>query len=221
MVGFPTFGTALAYQKLYGTPDGARVLAETSAYLLSSSQSFDLAALLGGPAAQTVRLSYLEQIAPYSARNLNALVPEILKIGAGRVPVPTADKPSFADWVKSLTNDELLQAARAITVGEAFGNFVATFVLSIALQALIGEVSSLITKVDLRTTLTNNLSDKQSAQLPDLSNLYYYDMGHVDPTTGQVVWYLESEDDQPTDSVGLERRMGSAEAHRAFLLATL
>jgi hypothetical protein len=220
MIGFPAFGTALAYQKLYGSADGARVFAETSAYLLGS-QSFDLAALLGGPAAQTVRLTYLQQIAPYSYRNLNALVPEILKIGAGRVPVPTADNPSSADLVKSLGNDELLEAARAITVGEALGNFVATFVLSVALQALIGEVTSLITKVDLRTTLTNNLSDKQSAQLPDLSNLFYYDMGHVDPTTGQAVWYLESEDDQPTDPVGLERRMGSAEAHRAFLLATL
>lgn len=224
IIGFPTFGTALAYQKLYGSADGVRVFAETTAYLLSSSPSFDLAALIGGPAAQTVRLTYLEQIAPYSARNLKALVPEILKIGAGRVPVPVVpgdEKTALPDFVRSFENDELLDFAKAITVGDLLGNFVATFVLSAALQALIGEVISIITKADLRPKLMANFEEQQSAPLPDLSNLFYYDIDHVDPKTGAVVRYLTSDDDQPTDPVGLERRMGSGEAHRAFLLATL
>jgi hypothetical protein len=220
MIGFPTFGTALAYQKLYGTPDGVKALA-TSAHLLSS-QSFSLAALLGGSAAQTVRLTYLEQLAPYSYRNLKALVQQMLKIRAGAVPVPAGDNPSIESFIKSLGSDELMGAARTITVGEALGNFVATFVLSVALQALIGEVISIITKADLRSKLAENLAHQQSAPLPDPSNLFYYDFGHgVDANTGGVVYYLAGDDDQPTDPVGLERRMGSQEAHRAFLLATL
>jgi len=220
MIGFPTFGTALAYKKLYGTPNGVKAFI-TSAYLLST-QSFDLATLLGGPAGQTVRLQYLQEIAPYTYRNLNALVQQILKIGAGRVPVPVGDKPAFADYFRSLSNDELLEAARDITVGDALGSFVVSFVLSVALQALIGEVISIITKADLRPKLAANLAEQQSAPLPDLSNLFYYDFGHgVDAKTGGVVYYLASDDDQPTDPVGLEQRMGSSEAHRAFLLATL
>jgi hypothetical protein len=220
MIGFPTFGTALAYQKLYGSPDGVKAFV-TSAYLLSS-QSFDLAALLGGPAAQTVRLTYLDQLAPYSYRNLNAVVQQMLKIRAGGVPVPAGANPTAAEYVKSLGSDECLEVARAVTVGEALGNFVATFVLSVALQALIGEVISIITKADLRPKLAANFQEQQSAPLPDPSNLFYYDFGHgVDAKTGGVVYYLAGDDDQPTDPVGLERRMGSGEAHRAFLLATL
>jgi hypothetical protein len=77
MIGFPAFGTALAYQKLYRTPDGVRVFAETTANLVSQSFTLHAAfaeggAQIGGVTMKAVRLLFLKQLAPYSYRNMNA-----------------------------------------------------------------------------------------------------------------------------------------------------
>jgi hypothetical protein len=75
---------------------------------------------------------------------------------------------------------------------------------------LISESMMLADKIKLRGELVEKL-EKQSAPLPDPRNLFYYDIEHL----------LVSDDWQPTDPVELERLMGSREAYRAFLLATL
>ena len=68
VIGFPTFGTVLAYQKLYGTEDGAGVLAETAALL--SNQSFNLPPIEAAVNIGAIRSYYLRQIAPFTHKKL-------------------------------------------------------------------------------------------------------------------------------------------------------
>ena len=79
VVGFPTFGTVLAYQKLYGTEDGSKILAETTAHLSSESLRVPLveAAITSPTSVAVWRVVQLERIAPFSQRNLKALVTEL------------------------------------------------------------------------------------------------------------------------------------------------
>jgi len=97
--------------------------------------------------------------------------------------------------------------------GEILGNFVVSFVLSSALQEIINESIMLDTKLKLRGELVANLEKQQSAPLPDIGNLLYYDI-----TDTQVIY---AADYQPTDPVELERMMGPREVYRAFLLSTI
>jgi hypothetical protein len=102
---------------------------------------------------------------------------------------------------------------RAIVAGEFFARAVCTFVLTVALQAIIDETVSLISKLNLRPELERYLNEKKSDPLPNLDNLLYYDK------LNRVV--LFTPDYQPTDPDELERFMGSQEVYRSFLLATV
>jgi hypothetical protein len=90
---------------------------------------------------------------------------------------------------------------------------VCTFVLTVALQAIISETVSLITKLNLRPELKSYLDEKKAEPLPDLDNLLYYDIRNTvalfDPNY------------KPEDPQELERLMGPREVYRAFLLATV
>jgi hypothetical protein len=221
VVGFPTFGTVLAYQKLYGTEDGAGILTETTAHL--SSDGFNLAPLgaaidaIAAPANfGPMRLLFLQQIAPYSQRNLKLLVEELAKRIKGvtqRVSIDLEDeKTSMLDIVKSFTKGQLRSALAKITSGEMLGNFVVSFVLTSALQEIINESIMLDEKTRLRDELVAELQ-KQQSDSPDISNLLYYDINDI--------IQIYADDYQPTDPVELERLMGPQEVYRAFLLSTI
>jgi hypothetical protein len=219
VIGFPVFGTVLAYQKLYGSVEGVGVFAETTATL--SSQSFDLRSIGGAIASpgnlKTVRVLNLDQIAPFTQRNLKLLVSELIKRisgVAGRVPiVPGAEKVSTADIIKSCTRAQLRSAIANITSGDVIGSFIASFILSSALQEIIGESIMLNAKIRLRGELIAHFNKQQSAPLPDLANLLHYDI------KGEIA--VVGAEYQPTDATELERLMGSQEVYRAFLLSTV
>jgi hypothetical protein len=236
VVGFPTFGTVLAYQKLYGTDKGAGVLAETTARL--SSESFNLppkqsakefakttTSLSSEEAALppiqipvsigAVRSVYLQNLAPYAYRNLEtftAILADRIK-GIAPTALDPGKKATMAEIAASLTKGELRAAIRTTVSGDILGNFVVSFVLSCALQEIISESFMLDTKIKLRGELVAELQKQQSAPLPDLSNLLYWDI------QGKIALYTA--DYQPTDSVELERMMGPQEVYRAFLLSTM
>jgi hypothetical protein len=65
----------------------------------------------------------------------------------------------------------------------------------------------------LRGELVAELQKQQSAPLPDVSNLLYYDINGI--------MQIYAADYQPTDPVELERMMGPQEVYRAFLLSTM
>jgi hypothetical protein len=219
VVGFPTFGTVLAYQKLYGTEAGAKILAETTARL--SSESVNLPPIGEAIASPTnissVRVMFLQNIAPYAYRDMKVFVNELgnrLQGISGRVPLdPNEEKPALVDIAKSFTKGQLRTAIGEMASGEILGNFVVSFVLSSALQEIINESIMLDTKLKLRGELVANLEKQQSAPLPDIGNLLYYDI-----TDTQVIY---AADYQPTDPVELERMMGPREVYRAFLLSTI
>jgi hypothetical protein len=214
VIGFPTFGTVLAYQKLYGTEDGAGILAETTARL--SSESFNLPPIEAAVNIGAIRLSYLKQIAPYTHRNLAIFMKQLTKRIEGVKPIPIDpenQKVSMIDIAKSLTKGQLRSAIARIASGDVLGNFVVSFVLSSALQEIISESFMLETKSKLRGELVEELQKQQSAPLPELSNLLYYDI------TDTIQIYAD--DYQPTDPVELERLMGPQEVYRAFLLSTI
>jgi hypothetical protein len=85
VIGFPVFGTVLAYQKLYGTPDGARILADATENL---SMRFDLSASdvfttvgevnwysqLAG-----LRSMAMQRLAPYTLRQVKEIVTELAR----------------------------------------------------------------------------------------------------------------------------------------------
>jgi hypothetical protein len=218
VVGFPTFGTVLAYQRLYGTEDGAGILAETTAHLCSQSLKVPLAeaAITSPTSIGAVRVINLQHIAPYSQRNLKLLVKELADRIAGvskRIPIDLADeKSTMIDIVKSFTKGQLRSAIARITTGEMLGNFVVSFVLSAALQEIVSESFMLDTKTKLRGELDAELQKQQSAS-PDMSNLLYYDINDI--------IQIYADDYQPTDPVELERLMGPQEVYRAFLLSTI
>ena len=220
VVGFPTFGTVLAYQKLYGTEDGAGVLAETTAHLSSPSLNVPLveAAITSPTAIHTVRVMNLERIAPFSHRNLKGLVKElanrIAKVSKRlSIDLDLGDeKVSIEDVFKTFTKGQLRSVIAQITSGEILGNFVVSFVLSSALQEIISESFMLDTKIKLRGELVAELQKQQSAQA-DVSNLLYYDINDI--------IQIYADDYQPTDPVELERLMGPQEVYRAFLLSTM
>ena len=185
VVGFPTFGTVLAYQRLYGTEDGAGILAETTAHLSSESLRVPLveAAITSPTSINVLRVIKLEQIAPFSQRNLKILVNELanrIKGISKRIPIDLADeKATMVDIVKSCTKGQLRSAIAKIASGEILTNFVVSFVLSSALQEIISESFMLDTKTKLRGELVAELQKQQSAP-PDVSNLLYYDINNID-----------------------------------------
>ena len=146
----------------------------------------------------------LQQLAPFVHKHLKDAAIELANRAAG--------KPSSAT-LESIPTGTLRATIRHITLGEFLSNLVCTFVLTLALQALITESVMLDAKLKLRDKLVENLTQQQSAHLPDLGNLLYYDI------RGEIK--LFPSDYQPTDPVELERLMGSQEVYRAFLLATI
>jgi hypothetical protein len=259
VIGFPTYGTALAYQKLYGTPDGARVLAETTANLVSESFYAGLggggapvegavtsanlvsdtlhAALAGGGApvegemTSVVRLLFLKNIAPYSYRQINALAQAIKQLASGAsgggkaltfAPGTKAGTPGPKDTLdlEGMTDTELRAALSDFTVGDIISSFVASLMIAVALQGIISESFMLVNKIELRGKLATELDKQRSAPLPDLSNLFFYDKPVVIGAANLIAPDPDG-DYQPTDPVELERLMGTQEAYRAFLLATL
>ena len=143
VIGFPTFGTVLAYQKLYGTEDGAGVLAETTALL--SSESFNPPPIEAAVNIGAIRSYYLKNIAPFTHRNLEIFTKQLTKRikGVGPIPIdPDNQKVSMVDIARSLTKGQLRSAIAKIVSGDVLGNFVVSFVLSSALQEIISEFDS-------------------------------------------------------------------------------
>jgi hypothetical protein len=214
VVGFPTFGTVLAYQKLYGTDEGAGVLAETTARL--SSEGFNLPPIQAAVNVGAVRSVYLKNLAPFAHRNLETFTKTLTNRIKGVKPIPIdpgKKDASMIDIAKSLTKGELRSAIKTTVSGDVLGNFVVSFVLSSALQEIINESIMLDAKIRLRGELVAELQKQQSAPLPDLSNLLYYDLNNI--------IQIYADDYQPTDPVELERLMGPQEVYRAFLLSTI
>jgi hypothetical protein len=216
VIGFPVFGTVQAYQKIYGDDEGIKTFAETTANL--TTQSFNLPPLGGAVASpanvNTIRVTYLRNIAPYSDRNLGILVRELVNRAAGLAGrIPIAKPQDTVQIAKTLTSSQLRVAVAKITSGDIIGSFIASFILSCALQEIIHESMMLDVKLKLRAKLLENLEKQQAAPLPDLGNLLYYDI------RGEIVLY--DSDYQPTDPVELERLMGVHEVYRAFLLSTI
>jgi Concanavalin A-like lectin/glucanases superfamily len=213
VVGFPTFGTVLAYQKLYGTDEGAGILAETTARL--SSEFFNLPPIQAAVNIGAIRSVYLPNIAPYAHRNLEIFTEQLVKRmkGVAATPLDPGKKATIAEIAASLTKGQLRSAIGSTVSGDILGNFVVSFVLSSALQEIISESMMLDAKIRLRGELVAELQKQQSAPLPDLNNLLYWDI------QGKIALYTA--DYQPTDSVELERMMGPQEVYRAFLLSTI
>jgi hypothetical protein len=216
VIGFPVFGTVRAYQKIYGDDEGTKTFAETTAHL--TTQSFNPPPVGGAVAApanvNTIRVSYLRNIAPFSDRNLGILVRELVNRAAGLAGrIPIAKPQDTVQIAKTLSSSQLRAAVAKITSGDIIGSFITSFILSCALQEIIHESMMLDVKLKLRAKLLENLEKQQAAPLPDLGNLLYYDI------RGEIVLY--DSDYQPTDPVELERLMGVNEVYRAFLLSTI
>jgi hypothetical protein len=146
------------------------------------------------------------KIAPYSARQARDLAQELARRAGETTTTTQATLSSFS-------TADLRAALQRMASAEFLGSFVCTLILTLAIQALVAEISHLIDKVTLQKKLTDNLAQQQSAQLPDLGNLLYHDI------RGEIALYPS--DYEPTDQVDLERMMGSQEIYRAFLLATV
>ena len=226
VIGFPVFGTARAYEKLYGSGEGAWVLAETTANL--SWRSFTLtpgAATIASPFS--IRTAYqlnFPRISPFGQRNMDVIVDQFAR-WAGKPNIVTVPDPvdaklnMFINQVQNMSKNQLRTIFEKVTSGEILSGFVASFICTIALMEIISESMMLADKIKLRGELVAKLEKQQSDPLPDPRNLFYYD-GEWREGTGWVQRVL-ADDYQPTDPVELERLMGSREAYRAFLLATL
>jgi hypothetical protein len=212
VVGFPVFGAVLAYQKLYSTAEGATALAHTMAQLVN--KTFTLAPLYPVAGARdwawlaTVKTLYIQDVAPYTYR-LGRDALRVLMFRAGRI----ADLRITQLSTFNLSAKELQDILRTITSADAFSSLACTVVLTLAVQALIGEIFALDTKRRLRGELVDELKNQQAAPLPNLQNLLYYDI------RGEVA--VVSPDYQPTEQSEIERLTGSQEVYRAFLLATI
>jgi len=211
VIGFPVFGTVLAYQKLYGTDEGVRILANTTKNV--STKTFSLsrltdALMAGTPALGALPSLSLGQSSPFMQRQIREFGIELAKRAAGT----SSFSPESMDVLQTLSTKELKAGLQRMTTGHFLDTFVCTFVLALALQALITETIMLSAKVRLRDKLVENLEKQRSATI-NLGNLLYYDM-----RGDYVVW---PSDYQPTDPVELERMMGSREVYLAFLLATI
>lgn len=218
VVGFPVFGTVRAYEKLYGTDAGTTALAETTIRL--RAQSFNLPPLgvaFGSPAGlQAIRSANLEQLAPFAHRNLRAFAVELknrLTASNQGLPLDPEDDGIFITMIKNMSKASIRSRMSDILTGEILSSFVASFVLSSALQEIINESMMLDAKLKLRGQLADHLARQQAAPPPDLANLLYHDI------RGEVALY--GADYQPTDTAELERMMGSNEVYRAFLLSTI
>lgn len=210
VIGFPVFGTVLAYQKLYSTDEGVRILANTTESV--NTKTFSLsrltdALMAGTPALGAVPSLSLGNSNPHMQRQIRDFARELAKRAAGT----SSFNPEGAG-LQTLSDKELRAGLRSMTSGHLLDTFVCTFVLALALQALITESIMLAAKVKLRDKLVVNLEQQQSATI-NLGNLLYYDM------RGELVVFPS--DYQPTDPVELERMMGSREVYLAFLLATI
>ena len=184
-----------------------------------------------------VRTLFLKQLAPYSYRQANALAQAIKQLASGAsgkgkaVTFGPGTKPGAQGGdgipgpkdtldLQGMTDTELRAALSDVTVGDIISSFVASLMIAVALQGIISESFMLVNKIALRGKLATELDKQRSAPLPDLSNLFFYDKPVV---LGAANWIAPDPDGdyQPTDPVELERLMGSQEAYRAFLLATL
>ena len=206
VVGFPSYGAALAYRNLYASDEGVTALAYTTANLFSP---INLSPLPPGVAAPlgSLKVMNLQNIGPYTYRSLQDLAKAIIKSSGGLADVPMPVK------LEGLEVSELRAALNDILEAEVLGSFVCTLTLSIAIQALIDEIILLAQLSRLEQTLKDEVAKQQSAPRPDLGNLLYNDINNI----GQVY----APDYQPTDPVLLERLMGRQEVYRAFLLATI
>jgi len=210
VVGFPVFGAVLAYQKLYSTDEGARIFAHATAQL---STRFPLAPLTPGAAVDwsklaTLRTLFMEEIAPYVYREGMQIVTALYHQAGGAFEEPLTEIS-----LSTMPAGQLQAVLKRLTSADLLSSLVCTVVLTLAIQALIGEVFALDTKTRLRGQLVDELTKQQSAQLPDVGELLYYDI------RGQVA--AVTPDYQPTNPTELERLMGSQEVYRAFLLATI
>jgi hypothetical protein len=190
------------------------VLAETTARL--SSEGFNLPPIQAAVNVGAVRSVYLKNLAPFAHRNLETFTKTLTNRIKGVKPIPIdpgKKDASMIDIAKSLTKGELRSAIKTTVSGDVLGNFVVSFVLSSALQEIINESIMLDAKIRLRGELVAELQKQQSAPLPDLSNLLYYDLNNI--------IQIYADDYQPTDPVELERLMGPQEVYRAFLLSTI
>jgi hypothetical protein len=208
VVGFPVFGAARVFEKLYNTDDGVRVLANTTVYSIDGTFNLLPTAAVGEAWRwiNNVRLLNLQSLAPYAYRDLTE-IPRLIASRAGGAAFASTSK------LENLTVPQLRTVMREIVSGEFFGRSLCTFVLTVALQAIISETASLITKLNLRPELVSYLDEKKSEPLPDLDNLLYYDIRNI-------VTFFDP-DYKPEDPEELERIMGSREVYRAFLLATV
>ncbi len=137
VVGFPVFGTVLAYQKLYGTDNGVRAFAETTAKL--SEGSFNLppvgVALTSPASINAFRAANLQAIAPYASRNLEALTKELVARAAGtstqtRLPKGVSfSKQKLGAKIRSMSNSVLKSNMSRVVSGDVLASFIASFVL--------------------------------------------------------------------------------------------
>jgi hypothetical protein len=178
VIGFPVFGAVLAYQKLYGSAEGARVLGETTENLTGRSFTLSPAGAMTIASPFSIRSVYqlnLQSLAPYMYRNMTAYLQQ-LEGGAG-VPIRLPKSlGSSAQIIKNMTDTQLRAALTRTAAGDVFWSFVASLVITIAIQALVSELFTLGTKVKLRGELVAELEKQRSAPLPDLRNLLYYDI---------------------------------------------
>lgn len=137
VIGFPVFGAVLAYQKLYGTDEGARIFADVTENL--SNLSFDLTPFSGAfttvgvvnwySQLSTIRSMAMQQISPYTFRQVKDIV-RVLAARAGRtLPgfTPTSAR------LGSIPTQELRATLQRLTSGEILSSFVCTLVLSLAI----------------------------------------------------------------------------------------
>jgi hypothetical protein len=217
VVGFPVFGAARAFEKLFNTDEGAGVFAKASARFFTQGiqhqmvdTTIDLAPIATAEAifweqTSALRIMSLQQFAPHSVTELKNVINELTRRTFGGAEAGAL--------YEGFSDASLRSVVRAIVAGEFFARAVCTFVLTVALQAIINETVSLISKLNLRPELERYLNEKKSDPLPNLDNLLYYDK------LNRVV--LFTPDYQPTDPDELERFMGSQEVYRSFLLATV
>ena len=209
VVGFPVFGAARVFEKLYNTDAGVTVFANTLQQSIDGNINLlpTTAAVEAWRWINNVRLLNLQNLAPFSYRDLTE-IPQVIASRAGGAGFAPTSK-----LVEKLTVPQLRTVMREIVSGEFLSRSVCTFVLTVALQAIISETVSLITRLNLRPELKSYLDEKKADPLPDLDNLLYYDIRNTvalfDPNY------------KPEDPQELERLMGPREAYRAFLLATV
>jgi hypothetical protein len=209
VVGFPSYGAALAYKNLYTSDSGVTALAYTTANLFSPINLSPLPPGVAAPLA-SLKVMNLQNIGPYTYRSLQDLAKAIIKSSGGLADVPM---PVTVLKLEGLEVSELRAALNDILEAEVLGSFVCTLTLSIAIQALIDQIILLAELSRLEQILKDEVAKQQSAPRPDLGNLLYNDINNI--------IQVYAPDYQPTDPVLLERLMGRQEVYRAFLLSTI